>query len=154
SRVILDSPGAEKLLGQGDMLLMRADKAKVQRVQGSYVTDSEIKRIVEWWQERDRLENPDRPTAKVAPWNGLLDRLDDEDELLAEAIDAIRGEKTISASFVQQELQIGYPRAAQLVKILESKGLVGVDPEGGNRRKVLLKPGAETGEEDGALEQA
>ena len=154
SRVILDTPGAEKLLGQGDMLLMRADKAKIQRVQGSYVTDSEIQRIVDWWQERDRLENPDRPTAKVAPWNGLLDRLDDEDELLAEAIDAIRGEKTISASFVQQELQIGYPRAAQLVKILESKGLVGVDPEGGNRRKVLLKPGAETGEEDGALEQA
>jgi S-DNA-T family DNA segregation ATPase FtsK/SpoIIIE len=90
----------------------------------------------------------------VAPWIGLLDRLDDDEELLAEAIDAIRGEETISASFVQQELQIGYPRAAQLVKILESKGLVGADPAGGNRRKVLLKTAAETGEEDGALEQA
>ena len=154
SRVILDSPGAEKLLGQGDMLLMRADKAKVQRVQGSYVNDAEIKRVVDWWLERDELENPDRPAARVAPWIGLLDRLDDDDELLAEAIDAIRGEETISASFVQQELQIGYPLAAQLVKILESKGLVGADPAGGNRRKVLLKSAAKAGEEDGALEQA
>jgi S-DNA-T family DNA segregation ATPase FtsK/SpoIIIE len=154
SRVILDSPGAEKLLGQGDMLLMRADKAKIQRVQGSYVNDSEIKRVVDWWLERDGQENTDRPAARVAPWIGLLDRLDDDEELLAEAIDAIRGEEAISASFVQQELQIGYPRAAQLVKILESKGLVGADPAGGNRRKVLLKTAAETGEEDGALEQA
>ena len=154
SRVILDSPGAEKLLGQGDMLLMRPDKAKIQRVQGSYVTDSEIKRVVDWWIERDQIENPDRPAARVAPWIGLLDRLDDEDELLAEAIDAIRGVKTISASFVQRELQIGYPRAARLVTLLESKGFIAADPGGGQSRKVLLKPASETGGEDGKLEQA
>ena len=154
SRVILDSPGAEKLLGQGDMLLMRPDKAKIQRVQGSYVTDSEIKRVVDWWIERDQIENPDRPAARVAPWIGLLDRLDDEDELLAEAIDAIRGVKTISASFVQRELQIGYPRAARLVTLLESKGFIAADPGGGQSRKVLLKPSTETGGEDGKLEQA
>ena len=154
SRVILDSPGAEKLLGQGDMLLMRPDKAKIQRVQGSYVTDSEIKRVVDWWIDRDQIENPDRPAARVAPWIGLLDRLDDEDELLAEAIDAIRGVKTISASFVQRELQIGYPRAARLVALLESKGFIAADPGGGQSRKVLLKPSTETGGEDGKLEQA
>ena len=89
SRVIMDSPGAEKLLGQGDMLFMRPDKAKVERVQGSYVTDSEIKSVVEWWTERGLLENPKGPAVRVAPWIGLLDRLDDEEELLAEAIDAI-----------------------------------------------------------------
>ena len=154
SRVILDSPGAEKLLGQGDMLLMRPDKAKIQRVQGSYVTDSEIKRVVDWWIDRDQIENPDRPAARVAPWIGLLDRLDDEDELLAEAIDAIRGVKTISASFVQRELQIGYPRAARLVTLLESKGFIAAEPGGGQSRKVLLKPSPETGGEDGKLEQA
>ena len=154
SRVILDSPGAEKLLGQGDMLLMRPDKAKIQRVQGSYVTDSEIKRVVDWWIERDQIESPDRPAARVAPWIGLLDRLDDEDELLAEAIDAIRGVKTISAGFVQRELQIGYPRAARLVTLLESKGFIASDPGGGPSRKVLLKPSTETGGEDGKLEQA
>ncbi len=154
SRVILDTPGAEKLLGQGDMLFMRPDKAKIERVQGSYVNDSEIKRVVDWWQERDLLENPGGPAAKVAPWIGLLDRLDDEEELLAEAIDAIRGEKTISASFVQQELKIGYPRAARLVKLLESRGLVSAEPAGGQRRKVLMKTGAASGEENEPLERA
>ena len=154
SRVILDTPGAEKLLGQGDMLFMRPDKAKIERVQGSYVNDSEIKRVVDWWQERDLLENPKGPAAKVAPWIGLLDRLDDEEELLAEAIDAIRGEKTITASFVQRELKIGYPRAARLVKLLESRGLVSAEPAGGQRRTVLVKAGAESGEENETLERA
>ena len=154
SRVILDTPGAEKLLGQGDMLFMRPDEAKIERVQGSYVNDSEIKRVVDWWQERDLLENPGGPAAKVAPWIGLLDRLDDEEELLAEAIDAIRGEKTISASFVQQELKIGYPRAARLVKLLESRGLVSAEPAGGQRRTVLMKAGATSGEENEPLERA
>ena len=154
SRVILDTPGAEKLLGQGDMLFMRPDKATIERVQGSYVTDSEIKRVVDWWQERDRLENPNGPAARVAPWIGLLDRLDDEEELLAEAIDAIRGEKTISVSFVQRELKIGYPRAARLVNLLESKGLVSAEPGGGQSRRVLIKDAAGSGEENEALEQA
>ena len=154
SRVIMDSPGAEKLLGQGDMLFMRPDKAKVERVQGSYVTDSEIKSVVEWWTERGLFENPNGPAVKVAPWIGLLDRLDDEEELLAEAIDAIRGEETISASFVQRELKIGYPRAARLVSLLESKGLVRAEAVGDQRRTVLLKADTEPGGEDGALEEA
>ena len=153
SRVIMDSPGAEKLLGQGDMLFMRPDKAKVERVQGSYVTDSEIKSVVEWWTERGLLENPNGPAVRVAPWIGLLDRLDDEEELLAEAIDAIRGEKTISASFVQQELKIGYPRAARLVSLLESKGLVRAEAGGDQRRTVLLKTDTEPGGEDEAFEE-
>ena len=148
SRVIMDSPGAEKLLGQGDMLFMRPDKAKVERVQGSYVTDSEIRSVVEWWTERGRLENPNGSAVRVAPWIGLLDRLDDEEELLAEAIDAIRGEKTISASFVQRELKIGYPRAARLVSLLESKGLVRAEAGSDQRRTVLLKAGPEPGGED------
>ena len=154
SRVILDTPGAEKLLGQGDMLFLRPDKAKIERVQGSYVNDAEIKRVVDWWQERDLLERPQGPAAKVAPWIGLLDRLDDEEELLAEAIDAIRGEETISASFVQRELGIGYPRAARLVKLLESRGLVSAEQAGGQRRTVLVKADAESGEQSETLEQA
>ncbi len=154
SRVIMDSPGAEKLLGQGDMLFMRPDKAKVERVQGSYVNDSEIKRMVDWWRERDLIENPSGPAAKVAPWIGLLDRLDDEEELLEDAIDAIRGEKTISASFVQRELKIGYPRAARLVSLLESRGLVSAEAGGGQTRRVIVKGRSKSGEEDGALEEA
>ena len=80
--------------------------------------------------------------------------MDDEEELLAEAIDAIRGEKTISASFVQRELKIGYPRAARLVNLLESKGLVSAEPGGGQSRRVLIKDAAGSGEENEALEQA
>jgi len=154
SRVIMDTPGAEKLLGQGDMLFMRPDKAKIERVQGSYVTDSEIRRVVDWWRERDLVENPDGPAVKVAPWIGLLDRLDDEEELLAEAIDAIRGERSISAGFVQRELKIGYPRAERLVSLLESKGLVRAEAGGGQRRTVLVKADSVSEEEDGALEGA
>ncbi len=153
SRVILDSPGAEKLLGQGDMLFMRPDKSSTERVQGSYVTDPEIRQVVEWWQDRERTENAEGPAVKVAPWIGLLDRLDDEDELLAEAEDAIRGRKTISASFIQRELQIGYPRAARLVKLLESNGLVSAELEGGNKRRVLRNGGASSAEHDEELEQ-
>ncbi len=154
SRVIMDTPGAEKLLGQGDMLFMRPDKAKIERVQGSYVTDSEIRRVVDWWRERDLVEKPAGPAVKVAPWIGLLDRLDDEEELLAEAIDAIRGEKSISASFVQRELKIGYPRAERLVSLLESKGLVRAEAGGGQRRTVLVKADSLSKEEDEALEGA
>ncbi len=152
SRVILDAPGAEKLLGQGDMLFMLPDKAMIQRVQGSYVNDGEIGRVVDWWEARDREESPDRPAARVAPWVGVLDRLDDEEELLADAIDAIRGEKSISTTLVQRALRISYPRAARLVSAMESKGLVGADRGEGQGRKVLLKEDARV-EEDEALEQ-
>lgn len=139
SRVILDTPGAEKLLGQGDMLFMRPDSAKLKRVQGSYVNDGEIERVVNWWQERARQENPDGPIARVAPWVGLLDKMDDEDELLLDAMDAIRGEEAVSTSFVQRRLRIGYPRAARLMSLLESQGAVGPDLGGGRGREVLLK---------------
>jgi S-DNA-T family DNA segregation ATPase FtsK/SpoIIIE len=153
SRVILDAPGAEKLLGQGDMLFMLPDKAMIQRVQGSYVNDAEIGRVVDWWEARDREESPDRPAARVAPWVGVLDRLDDEEELLADAIDAIRGEKSISATYVQRALRISYPRAARLVSALESKGMVGADRGEGQGRAVLLKREPRAEEEDQAVEQ-
>ncbi len=151
SRVILDAPGAEKLLGQGDMLFMLPDRAMIQRVQGSYVSDAEIRRVVDWWEARDREENPDRPAARVAPWIGVLDRLEDEEELLADAIDAIRGEKSINATFVQRALRISYPRATRLVSALESKRLIGADRGEGRGREVFLK--LEQQVEDEALEQ-
>lgn len=153
SRVILDAPGAEKLLGQGDMLFMLPDKAMIQRVQGSYVNDAEIRRVVDWWETRDREENPDRPAARVAPWIGVLDRLDDEEELLADAVDAIRGEKSINTTFVQRSLRISYPRAARLVTTLERQGLVGADRGDGQGREVLMRHEPQAEEEDEALEK-
>lgn len=146
SRVILDSPGAERLLGRGDMLFMRPDSAKLARVQGCWVSDNEIQKVVQFWKKRDAEENPDPstgsghsgPKVKVAPWLGLMDRMEDEDELILDAIDAIREEKTCSTSFVQRKLGIGYPKAARLMEQLEAKGVVGPDMGGGRGRAVLL----------------
>ncbi|MFZ1753122.1 MAG: DNA translocase FtsK, partial [Caldilineaceae bacterium] len=150
SRVILDTPGAERLLGRGDMLFMRPDSAKLARVQGCWVSDEEIQKVVQFWKDRDAAENPDGPKIKVAPWIGLMDKLEDEDELVLDAIDAIRGETTCSTSFVQRKLGIGYPKAARLMEQLEAKGVVGPDMGGGRGREVLLKE--EDEDEDGEEE--
>lgn len=135
SRVILDTPGAERLLGRGDMLLMRPDAGKLLRVQGCFVADEEINRVVSFWKSADAGE--ERP--KAAPWAGILDQLDDEDGLIQDAIDAMRGMRTCSASMLQRKLNIGYPKAARLMEELEKRGVVGPDLGAGRGREVLLK---------------
>ena len=136
SRVILDTPGAEKLLGQGDMLLMRPDEAKLFRVQGCFVSDAEIARVTRFWRQADK-DGALSPAAP--PWNGLMDRLDDEDELILDAMDVIRGLESCSTSLVQRKLRIGYPKAARLMNQLEARGAVGPDLGGGQGRQVLIK---------------
>lgn len=142
SRVILDQPGAERLLGMGDMLFMRTDVAKLLRLQGCYVSDEEIDRVVSYWRSRS-----DSDAATVPPWNALMDRMDDEDELVLDAIDLLRGMKSCSTSMLQRKLRLGYPKAARLMEQLEQKGVVGPDMGGGQGREVLLKD--EDGEEEG-----
>ncbi len=149
SRVILDTPGAEKLLGQGDMLLLRPDASKLLRVQGAYVSDVEIERVVRWWKERDREEHPEGPAVRVAPWLGLLERMDDEDELLQEALDLIRGMETCTTSYLQRKLRIGYPRAARLMERLEAQGYVGPPLPGGQGRPVQVSAGEDAQEDAG-----
>ncbi len=135
SRVILDTPGAERLLGQGDMLMMRSDAAKLFRVQGCFVGDDEISRVAQFW--KTNATGVELPA--VAPWTGLLDQLDDEDELLQDAIDVVRAMKSCSTSMLQRKLRVGYPKAAGLMDALEAKGIVGPDLGGGQGREVLLK---------------
>ncbi|GIK75169.1 MAG: DNA translocase FtsK [Chloroflexota bacterium] len=135
SRVILDTPGAERLLGRGDMLLMRPDAGKLLRVQGCFVADEEINRVVSFWKSVNAGE--ERP--KAAPWAGILDQLDDEDGLIQDAIDAMRGMRTCSASMLQRKLNIGYPKAARLMEELEKRGVVGPDLGAGRGREVLVK---------------
>ncbi|MEZ4635689.1 MAG: DNA translocase FtsK [Caldilineaceae bacterium] len=147
SRVILDANGADKLLGQGDMLFMHPSMPKLARVQGCWVSDKEIERVVKFWQNQDRIENPDGPIARVAPWIGLLDQMDDEDELLQDVIDVIRDMETCTTSYVQRKLRIGYPKAARMMEQLEAKGLVGPDLGGGQGRQVKIK--ADDDEDDG-----
>ena len=143
SRVILDTPGAEQLLGRGDMLLLRSDAAKLGRVQGCFVADDEISQVVEFWKQAV----PPPATPVVPPWNGLMDQLEQEDDIVQDAMDVLRGMRTCSTSMLQRKLRIGYPKAARLMEQLESQGIVGPDMGGGQGREVLLKED-ESAEED------
>jgi len=124
SRTILDVVGAEKLLGRGDMLYMPTEAGKPKRLQGSFVSDAEIERLVYFWGNQRQIEvSPvdfdevaERPlSARIAP---APDPLLEEAKLLAQE------HRHISTSFLQRRLRIGYPRAARLMEALEEAGLV------------------------------
>ncbi len=141
SRVILDMPGAETLLGRGDMLFLHPEAGNPIRAQGVFVSDAEIDRLLNYWQKAF-------PTADgVAPWERLLAEEDEqEDALIEEAIRVLQQTRRASASLLQRRLRIGYPRAARLLDELEARGIVG-PPEGpGREREVLIE--SEEGEED------
>lgn len=144
SRVILDTQGAETLLGQGDMLYLSPEASAPVRLQGAFVSDKEIENLIRYWQpevERVELveEDPDQ-----APWEELLLRqaaLEDRDEILEEAIDLVKRRGEASASMLQRALRIGYPRAARLMDELEELGVVGRAQSGGRTREVLIEEG-------------
>ena len=134
SRVILDTPGAEKLLGRGDMLYMASDSSKLLRMQGCFVSDEELQRIVRYW--RDKIDWISPEVQPSVPWQDLPEE-EQTDELLAAAIELSRGRETISTSFIQRQLRIGYPRAARLIDMLEERGAVGPAVDGGRSRQVM-----------------
>jgi S-DNA-T family DNA segregation ATPase FtsK/SpoIIIE len=147
SRVILDQPGAENLLGRGDMLFMSPSQPAPVRLQGCFVSDQEIERLTSFW--RDKHAVGEQP-ALFPPW-GLLEEEEVVDDLLDEAISVARGHQTISTSFIQRRLRIGYPRAARIVEQLEARGVVGPDRGGGQGREVLLDGGVDFDEIDERL---
>ncbi len=126
SRTILDAPGAEDLIGRGDMLFQPADMPRPIRLQGVFVADREIRNITEYWRSWDHhydlaiVENDDEPA-------GTADDLTDEDadRLLPDAIDVIREYDRASASLLQRRLRVGYARAARMIDQLEARGYVG-----------------------------
>ncbi len=135
SRVVLDTAGAEKLLGRGDMLYMASDSSKLLRMQGCFVSDEELERLVRFW--RDKIDWIVSPPQAPAPWHAV--EIEEKvDELLAQAIELARGRASISVSFLQRRLHIGYPRAARLVDQMEDRGMVGPAVDGGRSREVLL----------------
>jgi S-DNA-T family DNA segregation ATPase FtsK/SpoIIIE len=145
SRVILDTGGAESLLGHGDMLFMPPEVAAPVRVQGVMVSDAEIDKLILYWQTVHPPEEGATP-----PWEELLKEdavLADRDELVKKAIELLRAEKHASASMLQRRLRIGYPRAARLMDELEEMGVVGPSQTGGREREVLLED-EETEEEE------
>ncbi len=136
SRVILDTGGAEKLLGRGDMLYMASDSSKLVRLQGCFVSDAELERLVRFW--RDRIDwivsQPEAP----APWHEFAAAGEEADELLEQAIELACGRQSISTSFIQRRLRIGYPRAAHLIDLMEEQGIIGPAEDAGRSRKVLI----------------
>ena len=136
SRVILDTVGAEQLLGQGDMLFLPPDAASPQRVQGCFVNDNEVEAIVSHWQRTMADVVPER-----APWDDLISRMnfiDDTDEMLERAIELVQKVDNISTSLIQRRLRVGYPRAARLMEALFEMGLVEDPKEGGKTRRTFV----------------
>ncbi len=138
SRVILDSPGAESLLGRGDMLFQNPEVGNPLRAQGVYVTDQEIERIIAFWQKMAVVEK------EVPPWEAILSEPEEgEDSLIEQAIEVVKQSQHASASLLQRRLRVGYPRAARLLDQLEELGVVGPSQGGGREREVLIDPGDE-----------
>jgi len=138
SRVILDQPGAEKLVGQGDMLLVTASSSKAQRIQGSWVSEDCVKKVVAHWK---------RQTTELVYVEGIQDENksagassdsgDDSDELFSEAMELVVRAGQGSTSMLQRKLRIGFSRAGRLMDILERRGVVGPS-EGSKARTVLM----------------
>jgi len=141
SRVILDTTGAESLLGRGDMLFLNPEVGTPVRAQGVLITDMEIERLIAHWQKVS-----DVPVADVPPWEKLLTEPDEDEDsdLIEKATSIVRSTQRASASLLQRRLRIGYPRAARLLDQLEELGVVGPSQGGGRERDVLV---SETDEE-------
>ncbi len=137
SRTILDTGGAEKLLGRGDMLYLATDAAKPRRIQGVYVSDQEIEALVNFWaNERFAPYRPPTFDHLVEEAKAEVEKQEEDDPLLERARELAEEHSRISTSMLQRRLRIGYPRAARLMDLLEAEGLVGA-PEGGGTRPVL-----------------
>jgi DNA segregation ATPase FtsK/SpoIIIE, S-DNA-T family len=150
SRVILDQPGAERLLGRGDMLFQAPDAPAPVRLQGVYVSDHEIQRLTEYWRgfagQTMLGENstgqgasalpPGTPLVQVPLWDEMTTEKD-QDPMLKEATDLIRREGRASISMLQRRLRVGYSRAARIIDTLEEQGVIGPAPANTQVRPVL-----------------
>lgn len=148
SRTILDFSGAEKLLGRGDMLFTYAELSKPKRLQGAYVSDEEIKRIVNYLKE---VAEPDYEEGIIESQSSsgfnahFSGDLEEEDELLPQAREMVIRAGKASASLLQRRLKIGYARAARILDYLEEEGTIGPS-QGAKPREVYKKPYEEEGE--------
>ncbi|MEA2641781.1 MAG: segregation ATPase FtsK/SpoIIIE, family [Chloroflexota bacterium] len=131
SRVILDSVGAERLLGRGDMLYLPPEAGKPVRLQGTYVSDQEIDALVAYWKGLGSPQYSDDDLEEVESLGRPAEPADDE--LYERAVELARETRRISVSLLQRRLAIGYPRAARLVDLLEERGVIGSSQDGRSR---------------------
>lgn len=133
SRVILDLPGAERLLGRGDMLFLPPDEAKPLRVQGSFIDDKDIQYLVRHWRRAAPNHAFDTEWAEVP--SSEDEEEDTDDPLMEQALRVVRQQGSASASMLQRRLRIGYNRAARLIEQMEDEGIVG--PSDGSRARPV-----------------
>ncbi len=151
SRVILDQPGAEKLLGRGDMLFQAPDASAPVRLQGAYVADGEISRLVDAWrliamndggnavQTEKLFMDTSLPSGVPLKQGALFNESDGTsgDPMLSEAVELVRREGRASISMLQRRLRVGYTRAARLIDAMEDRGIIGPQVIGSQVREVL-----------------
>ena len=148
SRTILDTSGAEKLLGAGDLLFISGELSKPKRIQGAYITEEEIQGVVTFikkqkltteTQEKEIFAKPEKSSERTS--NDVFDEFaggdGEDDEILEEAIQVVREMKRASASLLQRKLKLGYARAARLLDIMEEKGLIG-PVQGAKPREIYI----------------
>jgi S-DNA-T family DNA segregation ATPase FtsK/SpoIIIE len=142
SRVILDQPGAERLVGRGDMLLLAATSNVAQRVQGAWVGEEEVRKVVAHWRRQapevvyvSGIEGPDERDGDGVP-SATGDDSDDE-SLVRAAMELVVRSQLGSTSMLQRKLKIGFARAGRIMDLLEQRGVVGPS-EGSKARAVLM----------------
>jgi S-DNA-T family DNA segregation ATPase FtsK/SpoIIIE len=156
SRVILDQPGAERLLGRGDMLFQSPDSPTAVRLQGAYVSEPELVRLVQYWRQASVARRPQVPithgeqdaSAEVSSLlpDAPLEQIpmfeaeaadEGDDKLLEDAIRAVRQWRKASTTRLQRHFRIGYTRAARLMDMLEERGIIGPPTQGSQPREVI-----------------
>lgn len=150
SRTILDAPGAEKLLGAGDMLYIGSETSKPIRIQSGYITEGEIKKLVKFLKERHQDDAPEEinisevkegDTLASVDFGGDTGLGDDDDEaIFNEAKKVVIATQKASASLLQRKLKLGYARAARIMDLLEERGVIGPG-DGAKPREVYMRPG-------------
>ena len=153
SRVIIDSTGADKLLGRGDMLFMAPDSSKLVRLQGCFVSDKELAALVRYWKGVRTGQEPVQPEEVVQRqmWQEIEAseaQAAQQDELLPRASAIVQEHQRASISMLQRQLRIGYSRAARLIETMEAQGIIGPAPGGSGTREILqTSPAQQSGEQ-------
>jgi S-DNA-T family DNA segregation ATPase FtsK/SpoIIIE len=137
SRVILDQPGAERLVGKGDMLLLTASSSVARRIQGPWVAESEVRTVVAHWRRQHQPQYVEGLAGDGGSRSGAGGVEDDDDDLLPAAMELVVRSQLGSTSMLQRKLRVGFSRAGRLMDLLERRGVVGPS-EGSKARAVLM----------------